>query len=60
MLQGGNCTAFDSSIQNYSSISPWVRRAVVHVDGYNFQKTDGKQRIEKVWWLNRMPLTQTL
>lgn len=31
-LQGGNCTAFDSSIQNYSRISPWVRRAVVYVD----------------------------
>lgn len=59
-VQGGNCIVFDSGIQNYSRISHWVRRAVGYLDGYNFQKTYGKQRIEKVWWLNRKPLIQAL
>jgi len=30
---------FDSGIQNHSRISHWVRRAVVYLEGYNFQKT---------------------
>lgn len=37
------CIVFDTGIQNYSRISHWVRRAVVYLDGYNFQKTNGKQ-----------------
>lgn len=59
-VQGGNCIVFDSGIQNDSRVSHCIRRAVVYLDGYNFQKTDGKQRIEKVWWLNRNTLTQAL